>query len=528
MSLIFYEPFTSNIAFFTGVQTNGGKFAWVAVGPEGHPGIEMIISDTNPLYGYVTHSALTTETDARFGQYLNLDTISIPAGGSITLFVWRTAGGVQRSKLQLYNNSGTYNIIHNLRGDDGLVSQAFLSLAGASNIRWELHISKTNGQSNLYWDSGGGLTFKDTRSKTITTTFGDQTQIYCGSLDNPSASITGRVLFGPIGFRNDATALGAYSWSSPPTVTVPGNLNGLYDATVNTTGVSFSDSDTNVDEADIAGPEGLAITVVAGGATVIGNGTNAVNITGSNAQVLAALSSIDFNRANTGSLVWETVDTVTVTVYDPSAQDSDSFTITWVPDSGLNKSAVELVGTSAEIRTCLQAGLGVTPFLDFVGIFNIGMYSEVNTTPVLSDSDQYGGTVTDVANTAPRITPPGPLTAQLNVAKNISPGFIIEDDETNVVTVALTCTLGTLEISLTGSATIISGANQSASMVVAGTQSELNAVTSNMIYTGTSEGLASVTVLATDSIGATAQESSTISVSSVLQSISNTRFFQFI
>ena len=93
----------------------------------------------------------------------------------------------------------------------------------------------------------------------------------------------------------------------------------------------------------------------------------------------------------------------------------------------------------------------------------------------------------------------------------------VNDVEGNLSTTRLTVTNGTVMVSLAGGATISSGANGSATLTLSGTQAQINAALASLSYQGNLNfnGADTLTVLSTDSNGATDSDTIAITVSSV-------------
>ena len=391
MSLIFHEPFLTDIGFFTSTATDSGSYAWTASGPESHPGIIMTVDDTNAIWGMIIHTALTTQSACRFKGVVNLASLSIPTSGHIGVLLWRTSGGTQRLKLRLYNNSGTISFIHDLRGDDAAVSQGIVSLAGLTEFRWEILVDKTAGESKLYWDTGGGLVLKDTRSKTITTTFQDQTEIYYGTQESVSGALSGTLLLGPLGFNDDGSEIGDYSYSAAPTVTDISNQTGTF-GTQKTVACTIADTDSDIVRCDVSTNGTALITLTASGAaSVTNNGTTAPYVTGTHTDVVATLGNgIKLDGVRSGTELSHT-ETITVLVTDSlDATGNDTFDITWSVPTGVGTQTLYLTGTQAQINAML-ATVEITPITDFTGLIQCLMYS-VTSTP-LDDTDTFNITV---------------------------------------------------------------------------------------------------------------------------------------
>lgn len=534
MSVIFYEPFTANLNFFDTVAADSGDFAWTASGPEGHPGIQVEIDDTTIIYGRKNHTALTTQTDARFGTYFDLSTLSLPSGASAELFGWRTSGATVRLRLRVFNNAGTISFIHDFRGDDGSNSQGIVSLAGATALRWEIHVSKTNGESKLYWDTGGsGLLLKDTRSKVITNTFDDQTDISFGVREAPSASITGHYLMGPVGFRDDATEIGPYDWNTAPVLSVTPTENGIYDEALELSAISWSDAENDVDTVELSITNGATITADLTGTSVTvtagSNDSAAMTLEGTNADLLTVLSTtkLVINMADPGISVWDLDTVLSVAITDAgSLVDSANITISWTPENGIGTSSYEWTGlTAAQIATSVQAGVEITPETDNMNTITGNMYGGLSTTPVLSDSKQFTIIVNSIVNTIPRVILPETQTAFVDTPKTIPP-IVLEDDEDNIFQVNILCTGGTIEVTEGGGSVLSSGANESAAMSYDGTLTQLNILLATIVYTPTESGVQTIDIIAVDDESAFGQETLEVSVSPATQSTAKAGFFQ--
>lgn len=490
--IIFHEPFINNIAFFT----SSSGLSWTGSGPSGHPGIQLTPSGTSPRWGMKTHAALTTQTDARFGGVIDVNTLAIPSGGNIGFFLWRTSGGTQRVKLQIYNSSGTLQIIHTLRGDDGLVSQAFVSLGGATAFLWELWINKTSGESRLYWDTGSGLgAAKDIRTKVITNTFDDQTEIYYGALDNPSSGITGTLLLGPLAFSDDSAEIGAYQYATPPTVSDISNQTGTV-GTQKTVACTIGDLDSDIVRCDVSTNGNSLITLTASGAaTITDNGTSHPYVTGSHADILATLG----NDIKLGiDSIWpslEESETVTVLVTDSLGfTDSDSFLMTWSIPTGIGTSALHLTGDKTEINAAL-ATVELTPPTDYTGIIQCLMYSK--NSALQDDTDIFQINVGAPApNNDPVILVPGLELATVDVWKFII-GVVVNDIDDNLSKIRIQCTGGIADVSLVLTE-VVAGSKPGTDFTIQGTQDNLNTTIGALIYLGVELGLQSITLTATD------------------------------
>ncbi|MCH9662080.1 MAG: right-handed parallel beta-helix repeat-containing protein, partial [Gammaproteobacteria bacterium] len=108
------------------------------------------------------------------------------------------------------------------------------------------------------------------------------------------------------------------------------------------------------------------------------------------------------------------------------------------------------------------------------------------------------------ANDAPVNTVPAAQVVAEDTALTIS-GISVNDADGNLSTVQLTVTQGTVTVTLSGSATISAGANDSATLTLSGTQADINATLASLSYQGTLNytGADTLTVTSTDSNSAT-------------------------
>src|SRR5690606_21536640 len=119
----------------------------------------------------------------------------------------------------------------------------------------------------------------------------------------------------------------------------------------------------------------------------------------------------------------------------------------------------------------------------------------------LSDIDTIAITVNPV-NDAPVNTVPGSQTVNEDTPLSI-PGISVDDVDGNLATTQLTVTNGTLTVSLVGGATISSGANGSDTIVLTGSQAQINAALASISYQGNLNfnGSDVLTIVSTDSAG---------------------------
>ncbi len=111
--------------------------------------------------------------------------------------------------------------------------------------------------------------------------------------------------------------------------------------------------------------------------------------------------------------------------------------------------------------------------------------------------------VTDV-NDAPVNTVPGAQVVAEGTAVNIT-GLSVTDVDGNLSTVQLAVTQGTVTVTLSGAATISSGANGTSTLTLSGSQADINATLASLSYQGTANytGADTLTMTSTDGNSAT-------------------------
>ena len=122
-----------------------------------------------------------------------------------------------------------------------------------------------------------------------------------------------------------------------------------------------------------------------------------------------------------------------------------------------------------------------------------------------STSSTFSFTVTNV-NDAPVNTVPGAQSVDEDTSLAIS-GTSVTDADDNLSTVQLTVNDGTLNVTLSGAASISAGANGSADLTLSGTLADINATLASLTYQGNSNfnGSDTLTILSTDSNAASRQ-----------------------
>ena len=309
-----------------------------------------------------------------------------------------------------------------------------------------------------------------------------------------------------------------------PINTVPGAQSVAEDTVLPIAGVSVADIDSSALTTTLSVSSGT-LTVIAGSG-VTGNGSASVTITGTAAQINAALAGL----AYTGNLNFNGGDTLTVATSDGTATDTDTIAITVNPvndapvntvpgaqsvaedtalpiagvsvadiDSsaltttlnvssgtlnvtagagvtGNGSASVTITGTAAQINAAL-AGLAYTGNLDFNGGDTLTVATSDGTA---TDTDTIAITVNPV-NDAPVNTVPGAQSVAEDTALPIA-GVSVADIDSSALTTTLNVSSGTLNVTA-GAGAGVSG-NDSASVTITGTAAQINAALAGLAYTG--------------------------------------------
>ena len=371
---------------------------------------------------------------------------------------------------------------------------------------------------------------------------------------------------------SDAVAITVTSINDGPVNTVPGAQTVNEDTSLSIAGISVNDVDGNLATTQLSVTNGALNVSLAGGATISAgaNGSSTLTLSGTQAQINAALASLSYQ----GNAEFNGADTLTVLSTDANgATDSDSvaITVTSVNDAPVNtvpgartvnEDAV-LVFTGANTISVIDVdgNLATTQLSVSNGTLNVslaggasisagangsstltlsGTLAQINaalasvayqgnadfnggeTLTVLStdangatDSDAVAITVTAV-NDGPVNTVPGAQAVNEDTALSIA-GVSINDVDGNLSTTQLSVSNGVVNVSLAGGATISAGANGCSSLTLSGTQVEINAALATLSYQGNANfsGADGLTVLSTDTNGATDSDSVAITVNAV-------------
>ncbi len=374
----------------------------------------------------------------------------------------------------------------------------------------------------------------------------------------------------------DTVAITVSNVNDAPVNTVPGAQAATEDTPLAISGVSVSDVDDNLSTVQLAVTNGTVNVTLSGGATISAgaNGSNTLTLSGSQADINATLASLSYQ----GTLNYTGSDTLTITSTDAnSATDVDTVAITVsnvndapvntvpgaqaatedtplaisgvsVSDVDDNLSTVQLAVTNGTVNVTLSGGATISAgangsntltlsgsqadinatlaSLSYQGTLN---YTGSDTLTITStdansatDVDTVAITVSNV-NDAPVNTVPGAQAATEDTPLAIS-GVSVSDVDDNLSTVQLAVTNGTVNVTLSGGATISAGANGSNTLTLSGSQADINATLASLSYQGTLNytGSDTLTITSTDANSATDVDTVAITVSNVNDAPVNT------
>src|SRR6202008_4949805 len=175
-------------------------------------------------------------------------------------------------------------------------------------------------------------------------------------------------------------------------------------------------------------------------------------------------------------------------------------------------SSLTLSGTQAQINAAL-ASVSYQGNPNFNGADTLTVVSaDANG---VTDSDAVSITVSSV-NDGPVNTVPGAQSVNEDTALAIS-GVSVNDVDGNLATTQLSVSNGVLNVSLAGGAAISAGASGSSMLTLSGTQAQINAALASLSYQGNLNfsGADTLSVVSTDSNGATDSDSVSITVIAV-------------
>ena len=391
-----------------------------------------------------------------------------------------------------------------------------VSVADLDSSALTTTLSVTNG--TLTVATGGGATIGGNGSGTVTIS-GTASQIngalaglgYRGSPNfNGSDTLTVTTSDGSLS-DTDAVPITVNAVNDPPANAVPGPQTVAEDTTLAIAGVSVADVDSTALTATLSVVNGALTVTTGGGATIGGNGSGTVTISGTAAQINNALAGLSYR----GNLNFNGADTLTVTTSDGSLNDIDTVPITvnavndppvnTVPEplsvnedttlpigvsvadldsaaltttltvtngtltvatgggatiGGNGSGTVTISGTASQINGAL-AGLGYRGNLNFNGSDTLTVATSDGS---LSDTDTVPITVNAV-NDPPVNTVPGPQTVAEDTTLPIA-GVSVADVDSTALTTTLSVTNGTLNVT-TGGGAVIAGTAQRRSPSVA-------------------------------------------------------------
>ncbi|WP_345530972.1 putative Ig domain-containing protein [Viridibacterium curvum] len=185
---------------------------------------------------------------------------------------------------------------------------------------------------------------------------------------------------------------------------------------------------------------------------------------------------------------------------------------------GTGDTTMTFTGTVANINTAL-AGLSYSPTANYNGSDTLSIVTSdqgnTGSGGAKSDSDTVAITVNPV-NDSPVNSVPGAQTVNEDTPLAIST-ISVNDADANLISVNLSVLHGTLNVTLSGAASISSGSNGTDNLTISGVQADINATLASLIYQGVLNynGSDTLTVLSTDSDGATDSDTINITVNAV-------------
>ena len=364
----------------------------------------------------------------------------------------------------------------------------------------------------------------------------------------------------------DTVTLNIAAVNDAPANTVPAAQSATEDTSKAITGLSISDVDNSTGMTVIlsVGAGTGTLTVTGGTATISGSGTGTVTLTGTTAQINATLAAnvtyvptADFNGSATLTISTSDGSSTTVSsvpisvaaVADITANTATTNEDTAVAISVLNNDSFENTGrviTAVNGQAITAGGAAVavangSVTLNASGVLTFTPAANYNTssgTTSFTYTVTSGGvtetataTVTVTAqNDNPVNTTPTTQTVLEDTTTVISGMSVNDPDATygpathQLATTQLSVSNGTLQVTLTGGATISAGANNSGTLTLSGTQAAINATLATLAYRGNANynGGDSLVVISRDGLGLTDTDSVSISVTAVNDAPSGT------
>ena len=308
--------------------------------------------------------------------------------------------------------------------------------------------------------------------------------------------------------------------------TVPGAQTVVEDTPLSIAGVSVADVDGGSLTTTLTVTNGTLSVTTGGGATIGGNGTGTVTLTGTAAEINAALAGLSYS--NTADYAGPA--TLTVQTTDGTATDIDTIALTVTPVVDIANDAVStnedmpvtfnaltndsfenggrtitaINGTAIAVGGSVAVSNGIVT-LNAGGTLTFTPAADTNgpasfTYTVTSGGVTETATVTvtvNAVNDAPVNTVPGAQTVVEDTPTAIG-GVSVADVDGGSLATTLTVTNGTLSVTTGGGATI--GGNGSGTVTLTGTAAQINAALAGLSYSNTADyaGPATLTVQTTD------------------------------
>ena len=366
-----------------------------------------------------------------------------------------TAGGTTTYELTVTNSgntatSGTITVVDVLPSGLSITDADPITLSGADKDDW----SCAAASNVITCTSNASVTIPATTDNTSVFAFTvdvdtdasgtlvNEAQVGGGSdPTNPDAPTSGTAGTCADASPPEGCATDSDTVKNPPVNTVPATATTVKEQTQTAiSGVSVTDTNGNLTSTKLTVTGGVLNVTASGTATLSGNGTSSVTISGSETDINATLTSLTYTSDN-----GTTSDTVTMLSTD---------------------------GTS------------------------------------LTDSDTFDINVQD----PPVNTVPGTQVVSTGVQTAIS-GVSVTDTNGNLTSTQLTVPSGSFNVDLTGGASISAGGNDTGTLTLSGTETQINAALATLKFTGTAD--TTVTMLSTDALGLTDSDPFDITIASI-------------
>ncbi|WP_461175385.1 DUF4347 domain-containing protein, partial [Uliginosibacterium flavum] len=506
------------------------------------------------------HGTGLAVSDADAGSSNVTVTVTV-VSGTLTAAAGSTGAGVSGSGTAMLTLTGTLTQINNLLAGSNSGTLTYTSSSNTPPASDTLTLQINDGGNT---GSGGTQTGSDTATinlsavndaptATITPTsynVNEQTTLTLqgtglaiADVDAASASVTATVsvVSGTLSAAAGTTGVGiSGSGTSSITLTgtltqinnlLAGNLSGTLSYIINSNTPPASDTLTlGVNDGGNTG---------SGGAKT-GSDTASINITAINdaptntvpgAQATDEDTALVFSSGNGNRIQIADVDAasgsmqITLSVTNGTLTLAGTTGLSFSSGDGTGDASMIFTGTVANINTAL-ATLTYNPTANYNGAATLTLITNdqgnTGSGGAQSDTDNVSITVNAI-NDSPVNSVPGAQSVAEDTNLAIS-GITINDVDLNLISVALSVNNGTLNVTLSGAASISAGVNGTATLTVSGTQADMNATLASLIYRGTLNynGSDTLTVLSTDSNGATDSDTVGITVTAGNDAPTNT------